>query len=156
MAPSKRLMIMSASTRISEHASEATPALFAYDGLFARFARKYIHEGFIDKRDVLFVSPKLGLLRGLEPLPLDDFPKGNWHTPKVDKEQLKTLNERALRLLRNIGKSGRYSEAYVNVGKELRVIIDGIEDVLSCKIIYASGSGIGPKVAHMKKWVMHD
>ncbi|MGP8070380.1 MAG: hypothetical protein ACLP5V_10870 [Candidatus Bathyarchaeia archaeon] len=33
-------------------------------------------------------------------------------------------------------------------------IIDGIEGILSCRVVYAGGRGIGPKSAHMKAWVL--
>ena len=57
--------------------------------------------------------------------------------------------------MKHIAKSRKYSEVYVNVGKELHSIIEGIEGVLSCRIVYAEGNGIGPKVAHMKNWMVH-
>lgn len=154
MRSGKRLMIVSASTRLKESATEATPALMAYDGIFARVLRRYIREGNVEERDVLFVSPLLGLLRGIEPLPRHESSKKDWHNPKVDRNQQEILNQKALNLLKDIAKSGKYSEVYINVGKELHSIIEGIEGVLSCRIVYAEGSGIGPKAAHMKKWML--
>jgi hypothetical protein len=151
----RRLLIVSASVRTTS-GFEKLRAIELFDGIFARAVRKYIREGFIDRRDVFFVSPTLGLIRGTEPLDLGHtINTENWHKPKImiDKEDLLRLNDRALSVLREAAGKTEYVEAYVNVGKSLTQIINGIDTVLRCPIIYAHGRGIGPKTAHMKAWV---
>jgi len=150
----RRLIIVSASRRLSSGSSRGIPALQAYDGLFARFVRKYIREGYIKKADVLFVSPVYGLIRGEDPLLPGGILEGDWRHPKVKPTQMRLMNKNALRLLKRLAASVHYSEAYVNVGRELYPIIKGVELALSCKVVFAEGRGIGPKTAHMKEWAL--
>lgn len=148
------MIIISASVRVREHVPESTPSLERYDGIFAKLVRKYVREGLIDRRDVLIVSPTLGLIRGLEPVGEGAGALEDWHKPHIDPSRLQELNQKALRVLDEIAVSVRYSEAFVNVGRKLYPVIEGIDKVLPCEIVHAEGRGIGPKAAHMKAWIL--
>jgi len=149
----RRLVILSASVRTKATTVESLPALELFDGVFARQIRKYIRDGLIDRRDVLFVSPTLGLIRGLQPVRPDKMRNlSDWHKPVIDSQRLFQLNQIARKVLRTVTRTEKYSEAFVNVGKNLYPIIDGIETIVSCPIIHARGRGIGPKSADMKAW----
>jgi hypothetical protein len=148
----RRLVVVSASSRIIGPDSGEVQAIERYDGVFIRIVRKSIREGYLNQRDVLIVSPVLGLVRGLDPIPLHKPIEGTWHEPRLDRHKLENMNESALRLLKKLIDSGEYSEVYVNVGTRLYPIIAGI-DRLNCRLVYAKGRGLGPKAADMKAWL---
>jgi len=134
--------------------SGGTPAIHRYDGTFIRLLRKYIEEGLVDERDVLIVSPTLGLVRALDSIPHHEPTLGGWQSPRLDENKLRVLNRRALELFKEIARTGNYEEVFINVGKKLYPIIEGCEKLLACKIVHATGRGIGPKAAHMKSWIL--
>ena len=145
---------MPASIRIRDDLAESAPSIERYDGLFVKVVRKYVRERFLDVRDILILSPTLGLVRGLEPLGNSGVSQEDWHNPHIDTLRLRELNQKAMRLLEDVAKSARFSEAFVNVGRNLFPIIEGIDNVLPCKITYAEGRGIGSKAADMKRWIL--
>ncbi len=59
-----------------------------------------------------------------------------------------------MHLLEEASAAVRYPEAFINVGRKLYPIIEGVEKVLPCAIIRAHGRDIGPKAAHMKAWIL--
>ena len=150
----RRLIVVSASSRVVGPIGEAIPAIDRYDGVLMRTIRKCIREGYVDPRDVLIVSPSLGLVRGSDSVPYHEPVEGSWHSPKLDAVGLGRMNHVALLLLKEIAESQEYSEVYINVGKGLYPIIAGIEKLPPWKIVYASGKGLGPKTAHMRDWML--
>jgi hypothetical protein len=139
--------------------SKDTLAIDRYDGVFARIVRKYVREGFIDQRDVLILSPTLGLIRANESIPPSVQSAGtseDWHQPRVNPTRLEELNQKALQLVRDVAKAVNYSEAFVNVGKNLYPLIAGIDNILLCEIVHAKGRGIGPKLVNMKAWILYE
>jgi hypothetical protein len=150
----RRLLIVSASRRVVGSVSEKMQAIDRYDGLLMRVLRKHVRESRIDARDVLIVSPSLGLVRALDMVPYRAPIQGTWRNFRLDVSSLREMNESALRLLESLTQSSKYSEVYVNVGKKLYPILAGMEKVVHCRILYASGSGMGPKAAHMRDWLL--
>jgi hypothetical protein len=140
--------------RIRPDLTESSPSIERYDGLFVKLVRKYVREKFLDVRDILILSPTLGLVQGLGHLGNIAAPGEDWHNPHIDALRLRELNQKAMRLLEEVAKSAKFSEAYVNVGRNLLPIVEGIDKVLPCKIVYAEGRGIGSKAAHMKRWIL--
>jgi hypothetical protein len=130
------------------------PAIDRYDGLLVRVIRRAIREGHIDLRDVVIVSPTLGLLRGSDAVPYHKPIGGNWQDLELDTRNLENMNRLALHFLKDLTESSEFSEVYVNVGKKLTPIIAGIEKVVPCKVVYATGCGPGPKAAHMRDWLL--
>ena len=152
----RRLLITSASVRTREIALKKAPAIEVFDGIFARSVRKYVREELIHPGDILFVSPTLGLIPALKDLDSNEVDKAtNWHRPKVNQRELTALNKDALCILKNMTMT-KYTEVFVNVGKNLYPIIAGINKIFPYPIIQAEGRGIGPKAAHMKAWVLNN
>ena len=147
-------MIVSASSRVVGSATEDLPAIDRYDGIMAMVLRKYIREGYLCPKDILIVSPALGLVRALDPIPCHEPVEGDYHSPKLDGPALEKMNHAALLLLKKVTESQDYSEVYINVGKRLYPIIAGIEKLLACRIVHATGKGLGPKTAHMRDWIL--
>lgn len=144
-------MIVSASSLVKTTA-QAIPAIERYDGVFMRVLRKCVREGLVDPEDILVVSPVLGMIRGLDKLPYRKA-EGSWHDPRINRDHVDRMNRDALLLVKNLVESRRYPEVYVNIGKKLQPIIAGIGDVVHSRIVYAEGSGLGPKAAHMRDWI---
>jgi hypothetical protein len=134
--------------------SETVPAIDRYDGIMARILKKYIREGLLDPKDILFVSPVLGLVRALDLVPYHERLKGSWQNLELDRHALEEMNRAALELVKEQMKSQDYSEAYINVGKALYPIIEGIEKLISCEVVHSKGRGPGPKAAHMRDWIL--
>lgn len=149
-----RLVIVSASSRIVGPVAEAVPAIDRYDGVLMRIVRKYVREGYIDPRNVLVVSPVLGLVQGMDPVPYHEPVRGDWRRPELDRLTLEKMNHAALLFLKRLTESQRYSDVCICVGKALYPIIAGIENLLTCRIVYASGKGLGPKAASMRDWIL--
>jgi hypothetical protein len=149
-----RLMIVSASSRVVGPITEDVPAIDRYDGIMARIVKKYIREGRLDPRGILIVSPALGLVRALDPIPHHEPVQGDWRRPKLDGLTLQNMNRAALLLVKKITECHEFSEVYVNVGKKLYPIIAGIDKLVTCEIVYAKGRGLGPKAAHMRDWII--
>jgi hypothetical protein len=147
-------MIVSASSRVVGPITEDVPAIDRYDGIMARIVKKYVREGRLDSRGILIVSPTLGLVRALDPIPYHEPVKGDWRDPRPDEQTLQKMNHAALRLVKKLGESYELSEIYVNVGKRLYPIITGFEKLVACEVVYAKGRGLGPKAAHMKHWIL--
>jgi len=46
-----------------------------------------------------------------------------------------------------------YDEIYINVGKSMMPLIEGLEKTVKCKVTFAAGRGLGMKAHHMKQWL---
>ena len=149
----RKLLIISGSPRVLRNPVQPIPAIQRFDGIITRTVKKYYEQ--ISNIDVLIVSPVYGLIKAEEKISFKEPACGNWHKLKLSKEHVSYLKERNLSILQNLLQRRKYDEIYVNVGKNLLKIIEGFDKVVprSTKITYAEGSGIGPKMAHMKKWI---
>ncbi len=152
----RRLLIVSSSTRIDESQPESAPALNRYNGTFIILIRKYVRQGYVDSKDVLIVSPSLGMIRACDPLTSVPGQREDWNNPRLEANDVERLNRKALQFMRKISRSEHVSEVYVNVGKLLMPIINGFEELFDCRIEHAQGKGIGPKSAHMKSWILKE
>jgi hypothetical protein len=149
----KNLVIVSGSTRLVKEPSQPIPAIQRFDGVFIRLVRKYYRQ--TKDIDVLILSPVYGLISSEEKI---DFRKPigeNWRELNLDNNIVSMLRESNLKLLKKVLSKRSYAEIYVNLGKDMLKLIEGFEKLVpqTTKITYAQGPGIGPKMAHMKKWL---
>jgi len=65
------------------------------------------------------------------------------------------LRESSFETLHTVLEKKEYDEIYINLGKELLRVIEGFELALpsTTKVTYAQGSGMGPKMTHMRDWL---
>ena len=150
----KRLIIVSSSSRVVGSADRAVAAIDRYDGLLIRSVRKWMREAHIGRDDILIVSPVYGLVRGQDLIEYHRPANGDWRSPKLDARNVEKMNCSALLHIKELITSRNYSEIYVNVGKSLYPIIAGFEKMPHCRVVYARGKGLGPKVAHMRDWML--
>lgn len=128
------------------------PAVERYDGVFFRQFRKYRQQGKLPHTDLAIISPKKGILLENTPLPYEEpyaGKMGNLDSPDSDKQSQRNENLQQLnKILRR-----NYSEIYVNCGQQFLQLIEGYQTLTSAKITVAEGGGLGPKAAHMKRWI---
>lgn len=141
---------MATSYRLDEQIKEPIPAIERYDGVYFRTLRKYLREGKLSDTDILIVSEKYGLIWSEDKIPIVK-PHGRMGSLSLDEKAIEKLRQENLEKLKKITK--KYSEIYVNIGREYMRLIKGFEKFTSCKIVYASGS-LGVKAAHMKEWIL--
>lgn len=149
----KKLVIISGSARIRAEPGDPIPAIQRYDGVFERLLRKYYPD--LVGLDILILSPTTGLVFAEDKIGLQEPIKGSWHEFLLTKKDILRLKQNNMRFLRDLFTRRKYEEIYVNVGKELLKMIEGIEVLVptSTKVTYAQGKGIGPKMSHMKEWL---
>jgi len=147
----KKLIIVSASSSRKRESKEPIPAIERYNGIYFRTLRKYLREGKLRNTDILINSKKFGLIRSNKKIPYYEPSPGNWGSLGLNKETVDRIRKKNLHKLKKLVNA--YSEIYVNVGREYMKLIEGFENFTSCKIIYATGRGLGPKALHMKEWI---
>ena len=146
----KKLVILTTSVRLDEETKEPIPALERYNGVYFRVLKKYLREGRFRDTDILIVSEKYGLIWSDDKIPLYEI-HGKMGSLTLDEKAIEKLRQENLKKLEKI--LDRYSEIYVNVGKEYMKLIKGFEKLASGRIIHAKGS-LGAKATHMKQWIL--
>ena len=145
-----RAIVVAASQRRKQEPKDPIPAIDRFCGVYFRILTKYLHEGKLDNTDILIVSQDFGVLQAQDKIPYREPTK----TIGFDKENTERLRKSNLESLENIFKEKKYTEIYVNLGKEFSKLIEGFENLTSAKVIYASGPGLGPKAQHMKEYIL--
>jgi hypothetical protein len=149
----KKLIIVSGSTRAFREPAYPIPAIQRFDGVFIRLVRKY-HKQLRDF-DILILSPVYGLIKAEKKIGFVEPIRGSWRNLNLSESAISKLRETSLSTLQKLLKKKQYEEIYVNVGKSLLRTIEGFDKMVpqAVTITYAQGSGVGPKMAHMKKWI---
>lgn len=148
----RKLVIISASSRVKRKPVDPIPALQRYDGLYFRIIRKYIKEKQLKNIDVLIVSENMGLLNGYDFIPYVEPRSGYLGEIGLDKKKLKMQRDANIEKIKNT--LGNYEEIYVNVGQSYLRLIKGFDKYVKCKVTYSSGRGLGCKARHMKEWFL--
>jgi hypothetical protein len=148
-----KLIIVSASSKIDAEPAAPVPALQRFNGGFVRQIKKYFE--LLQNVDVMFLSPVYGLVAADAKIVGKKPFQGSWNKLILSKSDFTRLRESSLEILHSVLEKKEYDEIYVNLGKELLRIIDGFELTLPSptKVTYAQGSGMGPKMAHMRDWL---
>jgi len=147
---SRKLIIITTSYRLNKENTEPIPAIERFDGVYFRLLRKHIREGRLRNVDILIVSEKFGLIWAKDKVPYYEV-HGKMGSLSLDKKTTEKIRKENLQKLKKI--VNRYSEIYVNVGREYLKLIEGFEKFTTSKVTYASGKGLGPKASHMKEWI---
>jgi hypothetical protein len=149
----KKLIIVSGSMRLLKEPDEPIPAIQRFDGVLIRLVKKYSKK--LRDLDICILSPIYGLVKAEEKINYMEPISGNWYKFKINKTKISKLRDSSLSTFKRLMTKQQYNEIYINAGKNLVKIIEGFEEMVprDVKIIYARGCGIGPKMAHMKKWL---
>jgi len=150
----RKLLIISSSSRMVKEPKEPISATKRYDGILIRSIRNYTIR--LKNVDILILSPVYGLIPPEKKIPYHELIGGSWHKMQFSKNKLESLKKANLATIKKILSEQKYDEIYINVGKEMLQLIEGFERIVkktTMHITRAQGRGIGPKVAHMKKWM---
>jgi hypothetical protein len=145
-------MMISGSRRVRKDPDSPIPAIERFDGAFARQIRKYYNQ--LRNIDIIFVSPVYGIVRAEEKIGFKESVGWDWRHLIMDECDAEKLREANLKMLQKVFSQVRYSEIYINVGKEVLKLLPNIEGLVSerTKIIYSKGA-MGQKMVHTKKWI---
>lgn len=146
----RKLIIVTTSYRVSDEKSPI-PAIERYDGVYFRLLKKYKREGKLRNIDILILSERDGLIWTSKRVPYYK-PRGIIGALSLDEKSIEILRKENVERLEKITK--RYTEAYVNVGRQYMKLLEGIENLSFPKITYSKGNGLGAKAAHMKNWIL--
>ncbi len=117
-------------------------ALDRYEGVNFRVIKKLREEGKIPSSlDITIISAKYGFLKA------DDY---------IDDYDVRMTIQRACELHSEVlsqMKLEDYGEIFINLGKDYMPAVKGIEDLATCRILYAEGR-IGEKMSAMKRWII--
>jgi len=145
--------MVSGSTRLIKNPPQPIPAIQRFDGVFIRLIRKYYRQ--TRNLDILILSPVYGLISGEEKIEFKEPIGESWRELNLDSNTISKIRESNLKKLTKWLSKRKYTEIYVNIGKNMLKLIEGFEKIVpqTTNITYAQGPGIGPKMAHMKNWI---
>jgi hypothetical protein len=147
----KKAIIIASSQRRVIEPKTPIPALDRYSGVSFRIVRKYKRERKLRSVDILIVSEEYGVLTETEKIPYDEPFEGK--TLHLTGEAIEKSRKSNLERLKQLFSRTKYSEIFVDVGKDYLRLIDGFEDLTSAKVTYASGKGLGLKARHLMQWI---
>ncbi len=148
MSTVKRKLLLIACSNRKLRTKGLLPAIERYDGVTYRVIRKAQREGYFPKSvDIKILSAKFGLIDADTPIPHYDR--------RMDKERAKELLPQVKRQLTRFFRRAKYSEIFINLGKDYLLATGNIADIAGQKTIvkYALG-GIGTKAQTMKTWLV--
>jgi hypothetical protein len=133
---------------------EPIPALERFNGVFTKLIKKYDKE--LRDVDVLILSPIYGLVRAEENIVYKEPVGLSWGALGMSHGEIAEMRESNLINLRKRLGRRHYDEVYVNVGKSMLELIEGFDTMFrtNVKITYSQGNGIGPKMRHMRDWIL--
>jgi hypothetical protein len=147
-APKKKLIIVSASTRLN-YTEDPIPAIERFDGANFRVLRKAISDGRMKDTQVLVLHEKEGLLKQNQSVPYIE-PEGKIGVLTINAKSAHSLRLKNLELLKR--EMENCSEIYVNVGKHYLKLIEGFQNHTKARVTFAQGR-LGEKAAHMQDWI---
>lgn len=149
----RKLLIISASLRMLKEPMQPIRAADRFDGILMRTTRKYIPK--LKRVDILILSPVHGLISPEDKIPYNEPIGESWNKVQFSRDKIQAAKKTNLGIISQLLSGRKYVEIYINVGKTMQQLMEGFEQIVpkTTKIIFAQGRGIGPKVAHMKKWL---
>jgi hypothetical protein len=123
-------------------------AIDIYTGINYKTIKKLKRENKLLKNiDILIISAKYGLIHPDSLI--------NTYEMKMTKKRALELNPVICKKLEGGFDKKKFSEIFINLGKEYMMAINGFEELLpnNTKIVYAHG-GIGQRLSQMKKWII--
>lgn len=148
----RKLLILTTSFKRNEEITDPIRAIERYDGVYFKILRKHLREGKLKNTDILIVTEKRGLIWSNDKVPLYKI-GGKMGFLSLDEKTIEKLRHKNLKKIGEILSQNRYSEIYVNVGKQYMKLIEGFEEFAPCKLTYAKG-GLGEKATHMRDWIL--
>jgi len=146
------MLIVSESQRRVRQPNRA-PASEIYSGVYFRVLKKYIREGILKDVDILILTKEFGLIPFDKPLDYTEPSPGQPGKLALGAARINEIRQRNIKIIEKRMTSNSYGEVYVNVGREFRKLLEGIEN-LGINLTFSQGAGLGPKAAHMKGWIL--
>lgn len=139
------LLIQSCSAT-KQNVENSVQALDLYDGYFFRIIKKAVRTNrFQPGLDIVIISAKHGVV---EP---DD--KIEYYDQRMDTEQAQKLNADVVETIVNKATRNEYNKIWVNLGKDYRPAVDGLEAAVNVPVNHIEGDGIGMKGKQLKRLV---
>ena len=139
------LLIQSCSAT-KQRVQTPVPALDLYDGYFFRIIKKSLRaDRFQPGLDILIISAEHGVVE-----PDDEI---SYYDREMDRERAAELNNHIVDTIADKVASNDYEQVWINLGKDYRPAVDGVEDVIDIPVSYIEGSGIGMKGKRLKHLV---
>lgn len=139
--PKTRMLILSCSARKTGDAG-LIPALDRYDGQFFRVFKKALRDGHAENVQLAILSARFGLLNTYTLIP--DYDQRM--TPEQCKAEKATIQHNLELWLGDT----RYSEIFVNLGKEYLPLVEGMPGLATAT--FAAGQ-IGERAHQLKEWL---
>lgn len=141
--PKRKLLLIACSNRKRPDAG-LLPAIQRYDGVSYRVIRKAQRKGrFSQNVDLKILSAEFGLIDGATPIP--------YYDRRMDKQRAEELMPQVHRELRVCLAQTRYSEIYVDVGKDYLVALETFA-FPEARLVLAKGR-IGVRLSKLKQWL---
>ena len=120
-------------------------ALDRYDGVNFNVLKKMQRERTLpDNMDIVIISAKYGFLKA-------DTPIDNYDM-RMTPQRAQELRPSIIENMKLLISEKKYQEIFINLGKDYLPAIEGLEDIVTCPLVYARGR-IGEKMRDMKKWI---
>jgi hypothetical protein len=142
-----RYLLMLGCSQKKDPSPSSLKALHRYQGVNFRVLKKFLAErAFPRTLDICIISAQYGLLHP------DDLIED--YDVRMTPQRARELHPRVMDGLQNLLSEKSYGELFVNMGKDYLPAIEGLENLVSCPVIYAPGR-IGEKMSAMKQWLFH-
>lgn len=120
-------------------------SLDRYDGVNFKVLKKMQRERTLpDNMDIVIISAKYGFLKA-------DTPIDNYDM-RMTPQRAQELRPSIIENMKLLISEKKYEEIFINLGKDYLPAIEGLEDIVTCPLVYARGR-IGEKMRDMKKWI---
>lgn len=142
--PMSTLLVQSCS-KSKNCPSESVPALQLYSGYFFKIIKKAIDDGAMpESLDICILSAEHGLVDANEEI--------GWYDRRIDEARATEIAPNVRRRLSERVADG-YDRVVINVGRDYRTALTGVEEELNVPVHYVQGGGIGEKGAVLKRLV---
>jgi hypothetical protein len=142
-----RYLLMLGCSQKKDPSPTPLKALHRYDGVNFRVLKKFLAErAFSQLLDICIISARYGLLYP------DDLIED--YDVKMTSQRARDLHPEVMKRLQEQLSENSYEELFVNMGKDYLPAIDGLENLVTCPVVYAPGR-IGEKMSAMKQWLLY-
>lgn len=139
------LLIQSCSAT-KQKAENPVQALDLYDGYFFKIIKKASRLGQLQSElDILIISAKHGVVK-----PDDEI---KYYDQRMHTERAQEMNSEIVESIAESVEEEGYEKIWINLGKDYKPAIDGLESAVDAPIEYIEGCGIGMKGKQLKHLV---
>lgn len=140
-----KLLIQSCSKN-KQQKETPTSAINLYDGYFFRIIKKAKREGYFDSDiDILILSAKYGIIEADK--------KIEYYDQRMTENRAFEIQDQVISDIANKVSKESYETIIINLGKDYRPAIQGLENVVGSSVKYIEGEGNGVKGKKLKELI---